>query len=75
MSSDDEDEETVEPSVPLLSDKGFVAETPCYGFEEDEEEENDEEDDYNEQKHNNPIRDNKRKRFTVSNKSKKFKKK
>ena len=43
MSSDDEEGDTVEPSVPLLSEKGLVAETPCYGFEEDEEEENDKE--------------------------------
>ena len=75
ISSDDEDEDTVEPSVPLLSEKGYVAETPWYGFEKNEEEENDKEvDDYNEQKQKNPIRDNKRKRFTVSNKSKKSKK-
>ena len=32
MSSDDEEDNTVEPSVPLLSEKGIVAETPCYGF-------------------------------------------
>ena len=51
MSSDDEEGDTVEPSVPLLSEPGFVAETPCYGFEEDEEEENDVEvDDDNEPK-------------------------
>ena len=51
MSSDDEEGDTVEPSVSLLPEEGFVAETPCYGFEEDEEEENYEEvDDDNEQK-------------------------
>ena len=44
MSSEDEGD-TVEPSVPLLSEPGFVAETPCYGFEEDEEEENDKDED------------------------------
>ena len=33
MSTDDEEVETVEPSVSLLTKKGFVAETPCYGFE------------------------------------------
>ena len=50
-SSDDEEEDTVEPSIPLLSEPGFVAETPCHGFEEDEEEENDVEvDDDNEPK-------------------------
>ena len=73
MILDDEEEDTVEPSVALMSEKGFVAETPCYGFEEDEEEENDEEvDDDNEQKIDT-VRDNKRKRLTVSNNSKKLK--
>ena len=67
MSSDDEEGDTVEPSVPLLSEKGFFANTPCYGFEEDEEEENDEEvDDDNEQ-----TQLNKSKRLTVSNKNNK----
>ena len=74
MSSDDEEEDTVEPSVALLSGKLFVPETPCYGFEEDEEEENNEEvDDDNEQKQKNSVRENKCKRLTVSNNSKKSK--
>ena len=41
MSSDDEEGDTVELSESLLPEEGFVAETPCYGFEEDEEKEND----------------------------------
>ena len=75
MSSDDEEGSIVEASVPLLSEKGFVAETPCYGFKEDEEEEDEEEendqevDDDNEQ-----TQLNKHKRLTVSNKNKKQKK-
>ena len=85
MSSDDEEEDTVEPSVPLLSKPGFVAETPCYGFENDKEEENDEEvdeeekndeeeNDDNAPKQKTSVRENKRKRLTVSNKSSKSKK-
>ena len=75
MSSDDEEGDTVEPSVPLLSEPGFVAETPCYGFEEDEEEDNDEvEDDDNTPKQNHSLRENKRKRLTVSNRGNKSKK-
>ena len=67
IASDDEKGDTVEPSVSLLPEKGFVAETPCYGFEEDKEEENDKEvDDDNEQKQNNSVRDNKHKRLIVS---------
>ena len=38
MSNDDEELDTVEPSVSLLTKPGFVIETPYYGFEEDEEE-------------------------------------
>jgi len=37
MSSEDKEKNTVEPSIPLLSEPGFVAETPCYSFEVDEE--------------------------------------
>ena len=76
MSTDDEEGDTVEPLVPLFFEPGFVAETPCYSFEEDEREENDEEvDDDNEKKQKNVIRGNKCKRWTVrdeSNKSKTF---
>ena len=72
ISSDNEEGDTVDPSVPLLSEKGFVAETPSYGFGEDEEEENDKEvDDDNEQNQNNYVRENKRKILTVSNKGNK----
>ena len=68
----DEEEDTVEPSIPLLSEPGFVAETPCHGFEEDEAEENDkEDDDDNAPKQNKSVKENKRKRLTVSNKGNK----
>ena len=71
MSYDDEEVDTVEPSVSLLSEREIVAETPCYGFEEDEEEEDDQEEDSdNEQKQINTVREKKRKRVAVSNKSK-----
>ena len=75
MSSDDKEWGTVESSVPLLSEPVFVAETPCYSFEVDEEEENDkEEDDDNAPKQNKSVKENKRKRLTVSNKGNKSKK-
>ena len=73
-SSDDEEGDTVGPSVPLLSEKRFFAKTSCYGFEEDEEEENDEEVDNDNEQKKDSVRDNKRKRLKISNNSKKYKK-
>ena len=74
MSSEDKEKNTVEPSIPLLSEPGFVAETPCYSFEVDEEGKNDEEeDDDNAPKQKKSVRENKCKRLTVSNKGNKSK--